>query len=549
MPPKKKKYDCLVIGSGPGGAPFAWKLASKGMNVLLLEAGPRYDPYKSYALDEDDWETKGFPEIRNIRHTFGKKQPLDTQYENLKSWNKASGPLNPTKERRYLKYHQISGIGGTTLHFQGEAHRLNEDAFRMKSRYGVGVDWPIGYKDLEPYYSETEGILGVAGPDNIPGRPRTKPYPLKPHKLSYASKIVEKACRKQGIDLIPNSVAILSGAYRDAPPCNYCNGCVWGCPRKDKGSVDVTFIPLAEKTGTCEILDNVYVTRIEIDNKLGKKRAAGVVYYDRGGKEHFVGGDYIAVACGAVETPRLLLNSDIKGNGLVGKNFMETTFYEAVAMHPERLDSYRGIPMDSIIWKWNNPDPERGFPGGLRLFPSAGSALGPVNYSLRYFEGWGENYVKEIEKWFGHAISVGGIAEFIPNKDTFVTLDPKVKDQFGSPVAQIQSFLGEPELKSLEFISKKSKEILKASGAGDIVEEVSSYDFFSATHVFGTCRMGGDKETSVVNPSLRVHGIPNLLVTDASVFPTSGGGEAPSLTIEALSLRAADLLLKDVKKG
>jgi choline dehydrogenase-like flavoprotein len=172
-----------------------------------------------------------------------------------------------------------------------------------------------------------------------------------------------------------------------------------------------------------------------------------------------------------------------------------------------------------------------------------------VNYSLRYFEGWGENYVKEIEKWFGHAISVGGIAEFFPNKDTFVTLDPNVNDQFKTPVARIQSFLGEPELKTLEFISKKSKEILEASGAKEIVEVVSSYDFFSATHVFGTCRMGNDNETSVVNSSHRVHGIPNLLVTDASVFPTSGGGEAPSLTIEALSLRAADLLLKELKKG
>jgi choline dehydrogenase-like flavoprotein len=183
------------------------------------------------------------------------------------------------------------------------------------------------------------------------------------------------------------------------------------------------------------------------------------------------------------------------------------------------------------------------------MFPSVGSAVGPVNYSLRYFEGWGESFVKEMEKWFGHAISMGGIAEFLPNKDSFVTIDPNVKDQYGSPVAQIQSFLGETELKTLEFISKKSKEILKASGAGDIVEEVSSYDFFSATHVFGTCRMGNDRETSVVNSSLRVHNVPNLLVTDASVFPTSGGGEAPSLTIEALSLRAADLLLKDIKKG
>ena len=549
MPSKKEKYDCLVIGSGPGGAPFAWKLASKGMNVLMLEAGPRYDPYKDYSLDDQDWETKGFPEIKKIRHTFGKKQPLDTKYENLKSWNKASGKLNNTKDRSYLRYQHVSGVGGTTLHFQGEAHRLNENAFRMKSLYGVAVDWPIEYKDLEPYYTEVENILGVAGPDKIPDRPRSKPYPLKPHQLSYSSKIVEKACGKQGIELMPNSVAILSGAYRDAPPCNYCNGCVWGCPRKDKGSVDVTFIPLAENTGTCEILDNVFVSRIEIDKKSGGKKVKGVVYHDRRGKEYFVGGDYVAVACGAVETPRLLLNSQINENGLVGKNFMETNFYEAVAFHPERTDSYRGIPIDSIIWKWNTPDPKRGFPGGLRLYSSAGSAQGPINYALRYYEGWGENYVKQMEKSFGHAMAVGGIAEFLPNKDTFITLDPKFKDEFGSPLAQIQSFLGEPELKALEFIATKSKEILKASGAEDIVEEVSSYDFFSATHVYGTCRMGNNAEKSVVNSSLRVHDIPNLLVTDASVFPTSGGGEAPSLTIEALSLRAADLLLKDIKKG
>ncbi len=141
------------------------------------------------------------------------------------------------------------------------------------------------------------------------------------------------------------------------------------------------------------------------------------------------------------------------------------------------------------------------------------------------------------------------LRSFFPNKDTFVTVDPTIKDEFGIPVAKIQSLLGESEIKSLEFIAEKSKQILKASGADEIVEEVSSYDLFSATHVFGTCRMGNNEENSVVNSSLRFHNIPNLLVTDASVFPTSGGGEAPSLTIEALSLRAADLLLNDLKKG
>jgi choline dehydrogenase-like flavoprotein len=228
---------------------------------------------------------------------------------------------------------------------------------------------------------------------------------------------------------------------------------------------------------------------------------------------------------------------------------METVFYQVVAFHPERLDSYRGIPIDSVIWNWNEPNPKLGFHGGYRLFPTVGSAVGPVNYALRFQEGWGEEFVKGVEKWFGHAVSMGGIGEFLPNDNTFVALSEKMKDQFGMPVAKIQSFLGEPELKILDSMARKSKEILKASGAEEIVEEFSAYDFFNATHVFGTCKMGENPGTSVVGPDLRSHEVGNLLVTDASVFPTSGGGDAPSLTIEALSLRAADLLIKNRKKG
>jgi len=550
MPPsKEKKYDCVVIGSGPGGGPFAWRLASAGMKVLVLEAGARYNPLTDYALDEPDWETKGFPHRKKIRVAYGKPQDLDAQYDNLRSWNRSSGVLNRTKRRKYLKYQQVPGVGGTTLHYQGEAHRLNENAFRMKTLFDVAVDWPILYKDLEPYYSQVENIIGVAGPDKVPFRPMSKPYPLKAHELSYASRVIQKGCEKENIKLEPNTVAILSEVYRDAPPCNYCNGCIWGCPRKDKGSVDVTFIPLAEDTGNCEILSYAFATRIEVDKKGKETRVKGVTYYDRGKKEHFVAADYVAVACGAVETPRLLLNSELNASGLVGKNFMETNFYEAVAFHPERTDSYRGIPIDSIIWDWNDPDPKRGFPGGLRLFPTVGSAVGPIHYALRYYKGWGDDVVNGMKDTFGHAIAIGGISEFLPNDDTFVSLDPEIKDEFGFPVASIQSFLGEPELKSLEFMETKAKEILKASGAGEVVEQTSSYDLFAATHVYGTCRMGDNPQSSVVDSSLRYHNIPNLLVTDASVFPTSGGGEAPSLTIEALSLRSADLLLENLKKG
>jgi choline dehydrogenase-like flavoprotein len=546
---KKQKYDCIVIGSGPGGAPFAWKLANKGINVLILEAGGRYDPYKDYSLNQDDWELKGFPYRGQLKTVFsGQAQELDPKFDNLKSWNKASGAFNRTKFRRYFEYSHVNGLGGTTLHFQGESHRLNKNAFKSRSLFGVGEDWPIDYDDLEQYYEEAERIIGVAGPSEIPFRPRRNPLPLPPHKLSYASQLIEKACKKKGLQLIPNSVAILSRPYRNRPPCNYCNGCVWGCPREDKGSVDVTFVPLIEKTGNCDIITNAFVNRIAVETTQGMKKAKGVFYFDENGKENFIKGDYIAVACGAVETPRVLLNSEINENGLVGRNFMETVLYQAVGLHPVRFDSYRGIPIDSVIWNWNDPRPADGLPGGLRLYPTAGSAMGPTDYALRYFGGWGDELLDDVQKWFGHAIAIGGIGAFFPNEKTFVTVNDNVKDRFGVPVAEIQSFLGEPELKILEFMSKTSKEILFESGVKEIVEEFSTYDFFAATHVYGTARMGKDPETSVVSADHTSHEVNNLLVTDASVFPTSGGGEGPSLTIEALSLRAADILINRLKK-
>lgn len=543
------KYDCIVIGSGPGGAPIAWRLASKGLKVLILEAGGGYNPEKDYSLHENDWETKGFPHRKKIKHEFGIKQKLDERYTHLKSWNKSSGKLNRSDQRKYVEYQQVSGVGGTTLHFQGEAHRLHPDAFKMRSKYDVAEDWPISYDELEPYYSEVEKIVGVAGPAEIPGRPRSSAYPLPPHRISYASQIIENGCKKLGLELVPNSVAILSETYRNNRPCNYCNGCSWGCPIKDKGSVDVTFIPLAEQSGNCEILKDVFASRIEVEKINGARKARGVHYYDKDGKENFVEGDFVIAACGAVETPRLLINSQINENGQVGKNFMETVYYHASAFHSQRLDSFRGIPVDSVIWKWNTPDRSEGMQGGFRLYPTAGSAMGPVNYALRFHDGWGEDFVKEIEKWFGHAITIAGIGEFLPNNETFVSVNNNSKDDFGIPVARIQSFLGESELKILDAMSKKSKEILDASGAGEIVEEFSTFDLFSASHVFGTCRMGNNPEKSVVDGNLRSHEIDNLLVTDASVFPTSGGGDAPSLTIEALSLRAADLLLQNFKRG
>ena len=540
---KNQKYDFVVIGSGPGGGAFAWKLATKGVKVLVLESGPRYDPYKDYSLNQDDWELKRFPRRKSFNYEYGFAQNLNKKFDYLHSRSVARGRFNRTGKRIYRRYSQVVGVGGTTLHYQGEAHRLHPDFFKTRSIFGYGFDWPIGYGDLEPYYCEAEKLVGVAGPRNLPDRPMSSPYPLPPHKLSYASQFIEKGCKKLGYPIYPNSLAILSEFYRDNVPCNYCNGCTRGCPLTDKGSVDVTFIPFAEQTGNCDVISGAYVSRIVIKNSSGTKRISGVLYHDDEGKEHFLNVKNLAVACGAVQTPRLLLNSEINSNGLVGKNFMETLFHQIYAFHPERLDSYRGVPIDASVWKWTKPGIS---PGAYRLTTFTGSAVGPVGYATHFDKGWGEEFEEKVEKHFGHAFCVTGIGEFLPNKETFISVSDSKKDKYGQPIAKIQSVLGERELKTLDAIHNKCSQILQAAGAEEIVEVYSAYDYFSATHVFGTCIMGDDPEKSVVDSDQRLHGIENLYITDASVFPSSGGGESPSLTIEALSLRAADLAVSRV---
>ena len=536
------EFDFVVVGSGPGGGAFAWRLASKGLKVLILEAGPRYDPYKDYSLHKNDWELNKFPSKKNFKYDVDVSQKLDKNYDHLHSRNTALGRFNKTGKRAYSSYYQVAGVGGTTLHFQGEAHRFHPDFFNTKSKYGYGVDWPINYGDLEPYYSIVEKIVGVAGPKNLPDRPMSSPYPLPAHKLSYASQIVEKGCKKLGYNLLPNSLAILSEFYRDNVPCNYCNGCTYGCPRKDKGSVDVTFIPMAEKTGNCKVVAEAYVARIVLSNKDGSKKVSGISFYDINGKEKFVKIKNLALACGAVQTPRLLLNSDINHNDQVGKNFMETIFHQIYAFHPQRLDSYRGVPLDSSIWDWTKPGIS---PGAFRLSTFCGSGIGPVGYATHYHSGWGEDFEAEVESSFGHQIGITGIAEFLPNKNAFISLSNTRKDQYGLPIAKIHSALTRKKLDLIDIIHKKGTEILNASGAEKIVEIYSAYDHFAATHVFGTCKMGNDPETSVVNSNHQFHGIKNLFITDASVFPSSGGGESPSLTIEALSVRAADKFINN----
>jgi len=544
----------VVIGSGAGGAAFAWALADAGVQVQILEAGPGYNPRKDYLLSSNNWEQQMFPEKVPIagRQTHAPLQLLEDRWADLRSWNHLSGHMLASDRRSFLSYSHVVGVGGSTLHFTGETHRMNPQAMKMRSRFGVAADWPFDYSELEPYYVQAERLIGVAGPLDPGVRTRSAPYPLPAHELSYSSQKLGEACAKLGLSWTANSVASLSKAYDRRPPCNYCGNCTRGCPRRDKGTADLTFIAKAVATGNCTVTPGAYVLRL----LAGPDDSIKAVVYGSTHGQHRVEADYFAVACGAVESPRLLLNSSPAGSseglanesGLVGRNFMETLFWASGGLYPEPLGSHRGLPSDAICWDFNAPDAIPGVVGGCRFSPSTAEAdlVGPVSYARRVVGGWGRSHKARMREQFGRMLSIGGIGENLPDEKSYIDLDPAEKDAFDLPRARIHSHLAETEIERLHFIAKTCRNILQAAGVEKILEEYGAYDGFNTTHVFGTCRMGTDAKTSVVDASCRSHRWRNLLVTDASVFPSSGGGESPALTISAIALRAAGLLVRSM---
>lgn len=540
------EFDVVVVGSGAGGGACAWALATAGVRVLVLEAGPEYLPERDYRLAHSDWESPFPHKIPTAgRQSFAPMQRLDQKHDALRSWNHLTGHYNRSAQRTAWGYHHVVGLGGSTLHYTGEAHRLHPEAMRMKTRFGVAADWPITYEELEPYYLEAERVIGVAGSNGDLQRPRSAPYPLPPHEPSFASQRLGQGFAEIGCTWTPNPLAALTRTYDGRPPCNFCGGCLRGCSRRDKGSVDLTFLAKARKVDNCRILTGHQVVALEAGPG---DRVRGVRVVGSDGIDRVIEAPVVVLACGAVETPRLLLNSMGPGgeagigneSGAVGRHLMETLTWVSTGLHPENLGSHRGHPVDSICWDFNRPDAIKGVPGGCRFGPSTAESdlVGPINHAKRMVGGWGRQHARKMRETFGHALSVAGIGESLPNDGTFVDLDPLNRDRFGRPLARIHSRMDQVDIDRLAFMRDICNSALAASGVSDVLEQFSTYDIFSATHVAGTCRMGSKGEDSVVNSDLRSHRWQNLYVVDASVFPSSGGGESPSLTINALAIRA-----------
>jgi choline dehydrogenase-like flavoprotein len=545
VPAPSRSADVLVIGAGAGGAAAAWALARRGVKVILIDTGSAYDA-SDYKVTHDDWELGHFagkPGYQG-RYEIIAGQPLDPARSHLRNELAPRRRVSPRTTRGTGKYLHIRGVGGTTLHFTGWMHRLHPHSLQMNTRFGVAADWPVSYAELEPYYLLAEQMVGVAGPDSVPGRPRSAPMPLPAHKLSTLSQAVMTGGASLGMRFMENCVAAPTRPYLGRPECNYCGCCARGCVRGDKASADIAFAWPAQATGNCTILSSHTLVELERgDNDLLK--AAIVV--DASGTRHKIEARHYVLATGAIETPRLLLAMNGLGNesGQVGQNFMETLAVSVTGLHREPLGTHRGYPEDSICWDYSAPDSIEAIPGGALFFPVAASAdyIGPARYAERLVEGIGTAFKRKLVESFGRAVGVGAICENLPNPGSHVSLSPSHSDDYGLPIARITSHLPELELDRMTFIAKKAEAVLFASGVDELLERYSTYEKFESSHVMGTCRMGNDPETSVVDARQRSHRWRNLWISDTSVFPSCGSGEGPSLTAHALSIRLADNMI------
>lgn len=518
--PAQKRVDVCVVGVGAGGATVAMRLAEAGLSVVALEAGPHWDPARDFVND-----------MEVMRKKFEWDMPVTYAGD-------------PAEAIISTRGHTAWGVGGGTNHWTCATARFHETDFKTKSADGVGADWPITYTDLAPYYLMAERQLGVATPYPAVRLPQIPRAVNPPHPFSYASQIIKKGCDRLGIRAYPGPSAINSRPYDGRPACNYCGFCDAGCMIRANGNTLVTHIPRAQKAGA-DIRANSFVSAIRVD---GSGRARSVVYFDEQGKEHEQEASAVVVACYAVETPRLLLNSRSSAfpdglanrSGLVGKNLMTHVTVMVTGVFEQPLDAFRGYPIENLVtFDFYDTDPKRDFVRGYKVSTTSTHlndfvALEPTL--------WGPALKRHAQR-YRHHYGLVAIGECLPDDRNTVTLDPVVKDRFGVPAARMTHHKSDRDAVLVAAEHRTCRTILEASGATQVYARPAR-----SGHLLGTCRMGADPRTSVVNGHGQSHDVKNLFIADASTFVTASSVN-PTLTIVALANRTSDYIVEQARHG
>jgi choline dehydrogenase-like flavoprotein len=533
------EVDFVIVGSGAAGGVMARELSRSGFSVVVLEQGP--------------WLTESA-----FSH-----DPLNSRYHPEQSLNRNATAQPQTRRptesatasvATFADYGRV--VGGGTVHFGANYWRFPESEFNLATRLGVPdgstvADWPITYKELEPYYTKVDWEIGVSGKAGYQfDPPRSKAYPVPPLPIKAEGVLCERGAQKLGWHAWPAPMAILSRPYRGRAACVHCGPCSgYGCEVRAKSSTLVTMVPEALATMRCEIRPNSYVRRIETGPT---GRVTGVTFFDEGRREVFQRAKAVVLSANGVETPKLLLLSATStfpdglanSSGQVGRNFMNNTTGGADALFGEEINAWKGVESSRVIWDFLEVRKALGLFGGGGLIllsfqhqPTAGSWPGEPR--------WGREWKKRAKDYFANSIQAFGIGTQLPVSTNRVDLDPVERDAWGLPAPRL-TFTRHPlDTKLGEWLGDRGRELLQAAGAAKVSDRRGAGQVIQ--HILGTCRMGNDPGTSVTNADHRAHDVPNLFIVDGSNFVTSG--PAPTMTIQALAFRAAERIARLARTG
>ncbi len=554
----KNTYDAIVVGTGISGGWAAKELCEKGLKTLVLERGRDVKHIVDYEDMKPSWELphRGLKTQEDIRLS-----PIQSGVYNYNEVTKKffvndlDHPYEQVKPFEWARGYQV---GGRSLIWGRQCYRRSEIDFAANANDGYGVDWPIRYKDIAPWYDYVEPFVGISGSlEGLPHLPDGKfqpPMPMNCVEKEVAARVNKGF--KDGRMIIHGRSANLTKRIGSRGPCQYRNKCHEGCTFGGYFSSNSATLPAAFETGNMTLRPFSVVKEVIYDKE--KRRAMGVRVIDAETfEEHEYYANVIFLNASTLNTTLILLNSVSdafpnglgNGSGQIGHNLMDMPYGAGASGTFEGFDdkyTFGGRPTGIFVPRFRNINKQTERKDYLRGFTFQGAAgRGRINSAT----GVGVELKEKITEAGGWGMGITAWGEHLPYYDNKATLHKEKKDKFGMPILRIDCEFRENEKVMIEDMMNSAAEILEMGGLKNVKTHNRNKIPGSCIHETGTARMGLDPKTSVLNKWNQMHEVNNVFITDGSAMASSGCTPGPSITYMALTARAVDYAVKEMKKG